>query len=534
MKKHSNSASRRQEMESGFAAFQITGAFAFSQLLEYPYNILMVIIPFLAFEGVFIVFYLRKLNRKNQTIKLGLKETSTLPGVMAKPKPKGIPVTKAEITNYTVNFSVAKGLLKKRLVTVKEIPVAEITAVEGLHNELTVTWKGAADSFVLQKKGESFGKLRDQIQGLIDEQQKTRENNAKAALRRSDLAQVIEGSMGVVDLSFDMLMALQVKKVNWEGLEAYVNDLGQNFAFAGQTMAPFSLDFSKVSEAIKNQVPEKVSQETFNLLQSIYGYFDELNLEEDLQTAHPNFSDAKAVISAYYTLNDLLLGKIVGEKNNKKESQVLEVALQNLANETNFKVNFEDLLDSFTKMGSDFDVESVIWDSREIFKEQLKNIDRPNEQLSTAQPPTEQATAQPEPLPPPTPQEPASPSEPQAPEQPQTLEPIVEPQQAMQEPIEPTAIEQTEPELPPKPQEPIQLAEPQELTVEPSTEPSMVEQPEAVQPSTEQTEPPSVQQQEPAQAEVALPKIEDTKNTSEPPPKKKSAGRRLRKSILGY
>ena len=376
--------------------------------------------------------------------------------------------------------------------------------------------------------------MRDQILVLLDDQRKTLERNAKASLRRSDLAEVINGSVGVVDLSFDMLMGLQVKKVDWTSLETCANGLGESLNFAGQTMAPLTLDFSKVTEAVKSQVPQKVSQETFNVLQSIYGYFDELNLEEDLQEAHPNFRDAKAAILAYYTLNDLLLGKIVGEKDNKKESLVLENALQNLAKETNFKVNFEDLMDSFDKMGSDVDVESVIEDSREIFKEQLKNIDRPIEQLSTAQPPTEQAIAQPESLPPSTPQEPVPPSEPRAPAQPQTLEPVVEQQQAMQSPIEPTTIEQTESVLPSKPLEPLQHAKPQELMIQPSIEPPVIGQQEAVQPSTEQTEQPSVQQQEPAQAEVALPKSEDTKNTFESPPKKKNTVRRLRKTILGY
>jgi hypothetical protein len=502
MKKHRNRELKRQEKESCFAAFQFTAAFTFSQLLEFPYNFLMVLIPLLAFEGVLIVFYLRKLNRKNQPINLAPKETQGLLTPKPKPKVQGIPATKIEISNDSVKFSVEKGFFKKRWVTVKEIPVAEITAIEVLRNELSVTWKGVTDVFVLNKKGESFSKLRDQIQGLIDEHQKTLENNTKAQQRKSDLAQVIEGSIGVVDLSFNILMSLQVKHVSWEDLEAYGNELGENCTFAGQTLAPLSLDFSKVSEAIKSQVPEEVSQEIFNLLRSIYGYFAELSLEEDLQEAHPNFRDAKASILAYYTLNDLLLGKIVGEKTNKKEGLVLEGALQNLAKETNFNVNFEDLRGSFDRMSSVDDVKSVIEETREIFKEQLKNIDCPNGQLLTAQP--------------------------------QTLEPVFEQLQAMQSPIEPTANVQTESIEPSKPIEPLQPPKPQELTVQPSIESPVIEQLEAVEPSTEQTDEPSVQLQEPVPADFALPESKDTKNIVELPPKKKSAGRRLRKSILGY
>jgi|WetSurMetagenome_2_1015567.scaffolds.fasta_scaffold31323_3 hypothetical protein len=290
-----------------------------------------------------------------------------------KPKPKGLAITKYEISENALKFFVAKSLKKWR-VAIKEIPIKEITGVDSLGNELTVTWKGVTNSFVIKKKGEVFSKLRDQIQGLIDEQRKTLESNSKAALRRSDIAQVISVSVDVVDLSFDMLMNLQVKPINWTSLKTYTNGLGENLNFAGQTMAPLSLDFSKVTDAIKSQTPRRASKETFDVLKSIYSYFDDLNLEEDLQEAHPNFKDAKAVILAYYTLNDVLFGKIVGEKDITQESLALETALQDLANETNVKVNVEELKGCIDRVGFESDNQIAIDDLRGIFREQLKQL----------------------------------------------------------------------------------------------------------------------------------------------------------------
>ena len=98
------------------------------------------------------------------------------------------------------------------------------------------------------------------------------------------MAELIDATVCIVDLSFDMLMALQVKTVNWTNLEIYTNSLREKMCLAQQTLAPLNLDFSKITDAIKSQAPEEASKETFNLLNSIYGYFDNLELEEDLET----------------------------------------------------------------------------------------------------------------------------------------------------------------------------------------------------------------------------------------------------------
>ena len=120
----------------------------------------------------------------------------------------------------------------------------------------------------------------------------------------------------------------------------------------------------------------------------MYGYFNGLNLDDDLKENHPNFQDAKAVISAYFMLNDLLLGKVVGDKKNKEEISELESVLLNLAAETNFKVNIDELKSTINKIDVDSNRESIIERSREIFKQQLKQQLKPKEEsLTTTQSP---------------------------------------------------------------------------------------------------------------------------------------------------
>ena len=291
-----------------------------------------------------------------------------------KPKQKVIPIAKAEIIEGTAKFFVAKGLIKKRWVAIKEIPVFEITNVENFGNELNVTWNGVIDIFSMTKKGESFGKLRDQINGMLEEHTKSLENEGKATLRRNELLGIINTSIGFIDLSFDILIGLQEKRINWEQLEGCSKVFGENLSFTGQTMPPFNLDFSKVSSAIKRQVAKETSKDAYNILKAIYGYFNGLSLDDGLQDCRPNFQNVKALILAYYTLNDLLLGKVVGDKENKEENSQLEMVLQNLANETNFKVNIDELMDSIDRTSLESDRESVIEKSRGIFKEQLSQL----------------------------------------------------------------------------------------------------------------------------------------------------------------
>jgi lipopolysaccharide export system protein LptA len=69
-------------------------------------------------------------------------------------------------------------------------------------------------------------------------------------------------------------------------------------------------------------------------------------------------------------LNDLLLGRFVGDKDNRREVIELEAALQNLA-AANFKVDVEALKGS---LDLEAEKQAVIEDSRALFKEQLKQL----------------------------------------------------------------------------------------------------------------------------------------------------------------
>jgi hypothetical protein len=323
-----------------------------------------------------------------------------------KKKQKGIQVAKVEVSDSTVKFFVAKGLGKKQWIVIKEIPVYEITHIENLGNQLSITWKDVTDEFFTKDKTDSFSKLVSQVNEMlaahVEDQQKSKENNEKeekASLRRNELLGIINSSVGITDHSFDILIGLQPKHINWQKIEDYSNDFGENINFTGQTMPPLNLDFSKIHSAVKKQIPKETSNEAFNILKATYGYFHHLSVDDEFKENHPNFQDAKAVISAYFMLNDLLLGKVVGDKENKEEISQLESILKNLAAETNFKVNIDELKSTINKIDVDSNRESAIEQSREIFKEQLKQQLKPTEEVSTTtttqSPPKNEANTEP-------------------------------------------------------------------------------------------------------------------------------------------
>jgi hypothetical protein len=208
----------------------------------------------------------------------------------------------------------------------------------------------------------------------FERRQKIIEDNGRVVLRRNELLEVLNSSLVIVDLSFDILIGLHKKRANWQQLEDYSKDFGTNFNFIGQSMPSLNLDFLKISIAIKSQTSKEISKEAHNILKLIYSYFDSLSLDDDIKESVPNFLSTKALISSYYTLNDILLGKVVGDRENKKEIHQLESVLRILANNTNFIVNIEELKASIDKVIPENDLETVIDDSRAIFKEQLKQM----------------------------------------------------------------------------------------------------------------------------------------------------------------
>ena len=195
-----------------------------------------------------------------------------------------------------------------------------------------------------------------------------------AILKNKELSGLINASIGLIDLSFDTLIELQEKQINWQNVEGIYSTFVENNNPTRQTLLPLNLDFSKVSLAVKRQSPSEASKETYEILKTIYSYFSSLSTKDGSKEISQDFQTATELVLAYLLLNEVLLGKVVGDKENLEESIILESVLQNLSVEDNFRVNIDELRDSINKVGLESDKKSVIEHTRELFKEQLKRL----------------------------------------------------------------------------------------------------------------------------------------------------------------
>jgi hypothetical protein len=167
-------------------------------------------------------------------------------------------------------------------------------------------------------------------------------------------------------------MRLHQKRVDWSRIEASVQPLCSNFSFKSQSLAPFEIEFFNVVAAVKSQDVKETSKETFNVLKAIHDYFQGLKTQDDLAEVTPNFEHVKAVVMAYYTLNDLLLAKITGEKDSKEEMSYLDGMIKVLSAATNVKLGSETLLAIVNRLDVGVNRTDVVGAARALFLEQLK------------------------------------------------------------------------------------------------------------------------------------------------------------------
>ena len=292
----------------------------------------------------------------------------------------------------------SKGSLKKRRILIRKISVYDITSIESFENELSITWNGVTNLFFMRDRLVLLSYLRDKIirmqkeprkplpsneEPVVEEtnlptpepahepKQKLIENDENVFLRKTELLGVISASIGIVDLSFDILIELKKEKIRWQRLETYFKDSWSNFSFIGQSIPSLKMDYAKISAAIESQNPEETSKETNNILKVIHFYFDNLNFDEDFEDRVPNFLIAKAVVFSYFTLNELLLDNVVGEPENKQKNNQLENYLKILKDKTNFKTNIEEFNTSINQVTPGNDLEGFINNCRKIFKDQF-------------------------------------------------------------------------------------------------------------------------------------------------------------------
>ena len=301
------------------------------------------------------------------------KEVDAKP--VTKVSPKNLDRGTLELSGDTIKFHPDKERFKKQKEIAKEIPLADVENIDRMANEISITWKGVTETFVMQK-AELAITIYERITAALDEQRKMLEDNEAAKQKQNEVTKkLLSIAIEIVDSLFDVLRSLQ-GRVDLNRLEGYLERSEENIrGFTDLNIGTINLDLTKLSLAIKEHLLEETSKEIIILLRSLYEYFSGLTSQNEIfEQTHPNYQDAKTTIIAYYTLNDIILGTIVGDKEVGKERNELVMMLDDLSKGTDLKINVDEIKDVINKLGMEKGKESVIEESRAVFRQQLKEL----------------------------------------------------------------------------------------------------------------------------------------------------------------
>jgi hypothetical protein len=279
-----------------------------------------------------------------------------------------------ELIGNIVMFQVEKGFFKKNKLTLREIPITDIESIKRDGNELSITWKGRTDTFITEE-AKSAESLYEKMNEALQEQKKILDSEEAANQKRSELANTLNTAMDIVDSLFDVLRSLN-GRVDWNRVEGYLKRSEENARrFTEQGSSTINLDFNKLSSVLTAHRSQELSKETYIILKSIYEYYSGLTSQNELpEQMHPNYQEAKNAIQAYYILNDIILGTVVGDEEIRKENDGLLMLLDDLSKRTGLEMTikaFEDILD---RLILDKASETIIEESRALFRQQLKGL----------------------------------------------------------------------------------------------------------------------------------------------------------------
>jgi len=278
-----------------------------------------------------------------------------------------------DLVGNAVKFQVEKGRIRKHREIAKEIPITDIDSTERVGNELSVTWKGVTERFVIEN-ADLAEKIHAKLSETLSVQGKPLESKEETAKQEPDeFAQVLSNALKITDSLFDVLRGLH-GRVDWNRVESHLKCSKENVKSLADQKGAVNLDISKLSSAAKERLPEEISKEACDLLRVLLEYFNGLTSQgKSSAQLHPNHEDGKKLILAYYTLNDVILGTVV-EDDVRKERDELMIMLNALSNETAFKINVGAVRDAISKLSIGQERESAIEESRALFKQQLKEL----------------------------------------------------------------------------------------------------------------------------------------------------------------
>jgi hypothetical protein len=278
-----------------------------------------------------------------------------------------------EFIDNTIKFQIEKGRFRKRKEVVRQIQITDIEGMNLTGKELSITWNDSTDIFIIEDS-----ELAETILGTMpkasEEQGIIFEEKQVAKQRQKNVSKIITVTIDIIDSLFNILRSLN-GWVDWNRVEKdFSKGIETNLEQIMQITA-INLDFTQLTLSIKERAPDKISREIYNLLKIINDYFNELDTEKETpEETHPNVSDAKMTIKAYFLLNDIILGVKVGDEEIEKEKNLLLIVLSDLSKTSGLKLDMDKIKNIIGELVFKKGKKSICEKSRAMFRVQLKNL----------------------------------------------------------------------------------------------------------------------------------------------------------------
>ena len=283
-----------------------------------------------------------------------------------------------ELSEYTLIFFVSKGVLRKKKVIIKEISLSDIIDVKHSDAELTITWRSqytVRDTFVADEgQREALTSLARALEETLRERERKEKEKAemeerrreefrkKAEEQRKETIQIFLNAAETIDALFGILRSLE-SRAKWDNAEDYLESFIDSVKSLQRLIPELSLDFTKISLAVKGHYRQETIDEAYSILSNLYDYFVGMKISEqneELKNIHPNPQDMKNLILAYYMLNDIVLGVAVEDENIQKEIDHFLGLIEKMKNDKVLQVEIDEIKETIYRLFTEGEKETII------------------------------------------------------------------------------------------------------------------------------------------------------------------------------
>jgi hypothetical protein len=281
------------------------------------------------------------------------------------------------VTGDSVKFYVETGRFRKHRKIAREIPMTDVESIERQENDLSVTWKGNTDIFVVAQPSQ-VESIYERIMAALKEHTKEAENKEATNQKQVELANLTLKAMETVDSLFDILRNLN-GRVDWDLVENNFKKSEENVKNLAIQANSLCLDITRLSTAVQERRPREIAEKTYDILKAMYEHFDGMpSTNENTEQFHPNHRDARLAIQANYVLNDMLLGAIVEDDAVEEEQTELLKVLDDLARVPGSKIDVNTVKTSLDKICEEKEKQgSMVEEIRLMLEQQLKELTSP-------------------------------------------------------------------------------------------------------------------------------------------------------------